>query len=518
MNYKKILIGTEARDKVIKGANFLADAVRSTLGPYGLNALIEKGNKITNDGVTISGEFASGIKDELERRGAIILHEAATKTNSIAGDGTTTAIILAQEILKETLKFLGNVRTIAGKKPVIDIIKTIEKEKDEIIKKLGEMAKPIETEQDLVNSAIVSVEDKDLGEIIGKAKWKLGRDGVLLSEETAERTSSVEFVNGIRIDNGFGTSYVINNQEKQSLEIKNVAVIMTNFTFIEHSVNSKGESQGGILPLKPILDQLLKVGKKDVVIIGRGFSSDAILDCQENFKNGFRLYPINAPYIDQNEVMKDMVAILGGNYANVENCVLESMQLSDVGYAEKVVAKRWNAIFTGHKDEEAKRRITKRVEELKEQLSGSLSDFEKKNLKVRIAQLTSGFGIVKVGSVSDTDRKYKADKAEDAVNAVRAAYQEGVVSGAGLAFNEIAETLPDSYILKQPIKAIYNQIKFTAPEDFIIEDWVKDPLIVLKTALEQACYVAGILASANCVIASYNPQERIILNQEENAS
>jgi len=507
MNFKIIVIGNEARDKAIKGANLLADATKMTLGPFGKNALMEKGQKITNDGVTISREIASGIKDELERRGALTLHEAAAKTNDIAGDGTTTSLILAQSILKEATALMGSGNTIASKKTASDVIKTIAKEKEEIIEKLTAKAQPIETEQELINSAIVSVEDKELGELIGKAQWKLGKDGVLTSEETAERISSVEYVNGIRIDNGFGTSLVMNNQEKQCLEVNNTQVILTNFVFnASMGITTSDPNNGFVAPLYPLLKQLYQSGKRDVVIMARAFSELAIKDCIENCNTGFHIIPINAPYVDQNEVMKDLAAVLGGTYFNAESSKLENMQLSDVGFARRIVAKLRMAEFTGEKDEHSEERLKNRLKELEKRLKGSQSEFEKKMLLGRIAQLTSGYGIIKVGANSDTERKYKKDKAEDCCNAVKAALQEGVVDGGGLAYKQIAETLPDTYILKRPLMSIYEQIFSTAPQGFEIESWIKDPVKVLRVALEEACSVASVFASVGIVIAFENPE------------
>lgn len=506
-NFQIIKKGVEARNAVIKGANFLADAVKSTLGPYGANALIEKGNRITNDGVTISREISAGMKDELERRGAIVLHEAASKTNDQAGDGTTTAIILAQAILKEATSFLGSETTIGNKKSPTEIIKQIQSEKEVIEMRLMEMAEPIKSEEDLINSAIVSVEDKELGKLIGEAQWKLGKDGLLLAEETAERESSVEFVNGVRIDNGFGTSIAINNVEKQALELSNVKVILTNYTFPEGT---------GILPIMPVLKQVLEMGSRDIVIVSRAFSETAIRQCMENQKTGFRIYPINAPYVDQNEVFKDLQAVLGGRYINTEDSKLEDIMISDVGFAEKILAKRYSAIFTGKIDEMSKKRVEERVEIIKKQIKTEVSDFHRKQLNTRLAQLTSGFGIVKIGATSETERKYKKDKAEDAVNAVRLALQDGTVKGAGLAFKEIAECLPDTYILKRPLMSIYQQIALTSPNDFVVESWVRDPIKVLMTALTNACSVAGTLASTAIVIAYENPKPKLVVNDESN--
>lgn len=498
---KIVAVGVEARDRLVKGANFLASAVSSTLGPYGSNCAMEKGNRITNDGVSIAREI--WLKDEIENRGVTILREAAIKTNDEAGDGTTSSITLAQAILKESIGRLPKGKGIIGGQTPAEINRQIEDERKEITKKLEDMAVKIETKEQLIESALVSVENKELAELIGTAQWELGKDGILIAEETAERECSVEKVFGVRIDNGFGTSVAINNVEKQSLEVNDVHTILTNHTIQNFE------------PIIDVLTQLQRTGVDKVVIIARAFTEDAIRTCMENTKKGFKIFPINAPYTDQNEVMKDLEAVLGGTYINTETRELSSMQLSDIGVAERIVAKRYSAILTGKNDEKAKERVELRVKEIKTEIKGSLSEFEKKQLNARLAQLVSGFAIVKVGATSEVERSYKKDKCDDAVNAVRAALQEGVVAGAGLAFKQISESLPDTYILKKPLMSIYEQIMSTAPSDFKIEPWIRDPVKVLRIALEKACSVAGTFATTTIAIASERPKPKFM--QEVNS-
>lgn len=485
---KVIVKGIEARDRLIRGADFLADCVKPTLGAYGLNGVTEKSLRITNDGITIAREIE--LKDEIENLGVRILRESSVKTNDEVGDGTTSAIVLAQAILKESLKHLPTGKTFGGKTPS-ELMHTIEKERVEIIEKLKEKSTPITTREELIESALVSVQDVELADIIGSTQFELGPDGVILAEETTERVTTVEKVRGIRIDNGLGTSLVMNNMEKQCLEAEDAAVLLTN-----HTVEA-------LTPLLPLMEQLYgKMGIKTLVIVARGFTTQAVKDCMANTEKGFSIFPINAPYVDQNEVMKDLAAILGGHYINSEQKDLDAIQATDIGHIERLVAHRYDAIFTGRDDEDSKERVEKRLVELKDQLEGSMSEFEKKNLALRIAQLTTGFAILKVGATTEVERRYKKDKADDAVNAVRAAYQEGTVAGAGIAFKEIADSLPDSYILKTPLMSIYEQIKSTSPADYEIPTWVRDPVKVLRIALSNACSVAGTFSTACVAIAT----------------
>lgn len=512
MKSKVVLIGTEARNSLIKGANFLADAVKTTLGPYGQNFILEKGDRVTNDGVSIASEIE--LDNEVQNRGLMTLRKAAKDTNSEAGDGTTTAIVLAQAILSRAVTYLGDEQKgLTAKKTPAEIIKQIETERVEVTEKLEKMAEPIISEEQLIQSATVSVENEELGRLIGKAQWELGPDGILIAEDTAEKSSSVEKINGIRIDNGFGTSVVMNNQEKETLEVGKTHILLTNHTIqisdLAQQVNEKGERFGPVPPLMKLIIQLSRVSQS-LVIVARAFTQDAIQVCVNNINSGsVKIYPLNAPYVDQSEIMKDMAAVVGGNFINSEAQTLEDINVSDLGLAGRVVASRYNAIITGEIDELSKQRVAKRIGELEERYAGSNSEFEKRNIKQRIAQLTNGFAIVKVGATSEVERKYKHDKVEDAVNAVRSAYQEGVVPGAGKAFENIAKDLPDTYLLKRPLMSIIEQIKATAPEGFVIGEWVKDPVKVLRVALKNACSVAGTLATAAGVVTTKRDKPKL---------
>lgn len=493
---KIVISGVEARKRLIKGADFLADAVKSTLGPFGQNWFLEKGNKITNDGATVAFEVSHS--GEVEQRGLTALREATMKVNEMVGDGTTSATVLAQAILKSGVKNLSDGTTFTGKMTPAELIRKIETEKNEVIEKLKAMATPITTEAELIGSAKVSVEDDELANMIGKTQHELGPQGVILAEETAEPTSSIERVRGVRVDNGFGTSLLINNQEKQSLELSNVPVLLTTNTITT------------LKPLQKFGETLVKTGQRQLVIVARAWSSEAIKDCMANIKAGFAIWPINAPYTDQAEVMKDLAAVLGARFIDAEAGSLADAQISDLGQAEKIDSKRSSTIFSGVKNEKTDASVAARLEELKKKLKGSLSEFEKRLLTERIAQMENGYALLKIGAKSDKERGYRKDKADDAVNAVRAAYQEGTVPGAGLAFKEISESLPESYILKRPLMSIYEEIMSRAPADFKIEDWVRDPVKVLRIALEEACSVAGTFATAGGATATEKEKPRFV--------
>lgn len=497
---KVVIYGPSAREKLFAGAFFAAGAVKSTIGPHGANAIIEKGMRVTNDGVTILREIQ--VPDVIEQMGVRKMQEIAGATNDVAGDGTTTATVLAEGILREADKFLPKVKELGSRTP-IEIVNQIEKERTEITAQLVAMAETITSEEQLIQIAKVSVEDETLGELIGKAQWKLGADGYMLAEETNEKVSTVEFITGLIFDNGFGSSAIVNNPEKGSLDVHDVSVIYTN-----HTIHSLDE-------VIHVIQPLITSGSKNIVIISRAFSNEAIQECITNLNKGIGIFPLNAPYTDQAQVMKDMQALLGGRFIDKDETKLEDMQLSEIGHASFISAKRSSTVITGTEDDAMKSRVAARVDELKKKLVGETSEFEKKNLSVRMAQLQNGFALVKVGATTETERKYKKDKVDDAVNAVRAALQEGVVSGAGQAFKTISETMPAGSILKKALTAPYDQIRLNAPSDFVVSEWVKDPVKVLRVALEKACSVSSILSTISIAIATAKEKPRYMVESPE---
>lgn len=508
MQTKISVVGTEARDKILKGADYVADMVKSTLGPFGLNALLEKGNRPTNDGFTISSEIAGTLEDEFERRGALALHEACAKTNDEVGDATSTSQALTQAIMKEAVRYLPNKKSLTAKKKPSEILRMIEQSKQNVIEKLKESKKTIATEGELIASARVAVEDEELAQLIGKAQWEIGKNGFIVPEEVNEPKCSMQIVKGIRIDNGFGTPFVVTNPSEQSLELASMPVLLTNYTIGKEELQKmKDKIFGGLILQKKVA----------LVIIARAFTAEAIQLCMESFKTGFAIYPINAPYVYQSQIMKDLAAITGATYYDIEESRLEDLDIKDIGFATKIVARRFDAIITGVEDNPLiADSIQKCIDQLEKQLNGNaVSDFEKKGIQARIAQFQGGFAILKVGAETVFERKYKFDKAQDAVNSVRLAFQEGTVKGAGLAFKEISESLSDDDILKRPLMCVYEQIMGSAPDGFEIEDWVRDPYLTLVSALTNSCSIAGQFGTINAVITTANPPKFNLKTLEE---
>jgi chaperonin GroEL (HSP60 family) len=293
---------------------------------------------------------------------------------------------------------------------------------------------------------------------------------------------------------------VVTNPAEQSLELADMPILLCNYTL----------QKDDILKFKEIFNQLVLQKKIALVIVARAFSADAIQLCMDSMKAGFAVYPINAPYVYQTEIMRDLSAITGATYYDTEESRLEDITIKDIGFATKIVARRFDAIVTGVEDNPLiADSIQKRIQELEERVNGNaVSDFEKKSLQARIAQFTGGFAILKVGAETPFQRKYLKDKADDGVNTVRLAMQEGTVKGAGLAFKEISDELDEEDILKHPLLCIYNQIMSSAPEGFEIEDWVRDSYLTLVSALTNACSVAGAFSTVNGVVTTKDAKEK----------
>lgn len=496
---KKIFVsGDEARKKVKAGVDLLANAVKLTLGPYGRNfASGVRGGpiRISNDGVSLAKEIEG--RDEFEEIGVRAVREAAIKTNDIAGDGTTTAVVLTQAILEELAEDTDQIK----RRSPVETMRKLEDEARVVVEKLNAMAVEVTTEEDLIKIVQVSVEDPALAQLIGGAQWRVGKTGTLLAEEHNEVEDKVEFINGIRIDNGFGTSRFANNSEKNTLELADVHVLVTNHNF--NTAKKIGD-------LKPILDQLIAMGTKGVVIMGRAFDDTAIGMCVKNLMGpkgdgigGFPLYAINAPYENQDEVMEDLAAVLGAKFVKATERNLDSLQVSDFGFSPKLVASRYEGIITGKPkgaDERVDMLVEKRVAGIEEKLKGQVSPFEQRQLDVRLSQLTGGTAMIRVGAQTEQERKYKKDKVDDAINSAKAAMREGVVPGAGQALMLIAYDLHEGSLLKSALQAPYRQIMANAGRSFDIPEWVKDPVFVVRVGFQKALSIASSLSTTEVLV------------------
>lgn len=479
----KYLAGIEARDAYTKGADTVAKVVKESIGPFGLNLALEKGKMTTNDGFKISKAVADSLKDEFERQGALMQHESSDKTNLKVADATSTTIVLTSEIRKELYKYLPTKTRFVATKSVADLEKQLDKERDFVIEELKKDVKQITSKEELIASTKVAVEDDKLAELIGKTQWELGVDGRIVPEEVNEDEHGIEKVNGIMIDNGFASSLMINNEAEQALDLKNGAIILTN-----HTVTS-------IEPFKPIITHLAMSKKNNLVIIATAFTQECVQQLVGLSQTGFIVAPINAPYTNQSQILKDIEAVTGAKPIDKDNGSLEELNVDNIGYYSKVFIRIRGGIITGiDKREEA---VNKRIKELEDTLQAEKSFYAKRQIEERIAQLKGGFALLKIGGYVLDDRARMKDKADDAVVSVRMAMKGGTVKGGGVAFKEIAEKMDDTALLKRPLQTIYNHIMSTAPEGFVIEDWVRDPYLTLETALINACESALSFARIN---------------------
>lgn len=499
MSKKRIvLVGAEAQKKVRAGVKHLAAAVKLTLGPYGRNfASGLRGGPIaiSNDGVSLAKEMLGTGRDEFMEVGVRAAIESATKTNDQVGDGTTANIVLTEAIL-EAIPF--NPEAV-GAQPVVEIAEKVRVESELVVEKLNAMAVPVKDRAHMIAVAKVSVENDALAELIGGMQWDIGEFGTMNAEEHNQPFDEVEMVNGVRWDNGFSSSRFITNQEKQSLELQKVHVLVTDKVF--NTAQSMGE-------LQSLWTELIKMGSTALVVVGRAFDETAVNFCANNLKliaegkASYALWPVNAPYTDQDNIMEDIAAVTGGKYVKTAGRNLETLRFLDVGYATNLTIKRFEGVVTGMTRGEDARiddLVEKRVADIDEKLKGDISPFEKRMLQARKAQLTHGTAIVKIGAETEQERRYKKDKADDAINAVKAAIQEGVVPGAGLALSMIADEMPKGSLLADALRAPYKQICLNAGKQLVISAHIQDPLRVIRTSFQKASSIARSLSTVEVI-------------------
>lgn len=448
---KQIIYSEEARNALKKGVDKLADAVKITLGPKGRNVVIDKGYGapvITKDGVTVAKEVE--LEDKTENIGAEMIKEVASKANDMAGDGTTTATVLAQAMIKEGLKLVS-----AGVSP-IEIREGIEKKVVEIVKNLKEMSKIINTKEELAQVASISANNKEIGEKIAEAMEKVGKDGVVTVEEGQSFGLEVEVVEGMQFDKGYVSPYMITNSENMKAEFSDAYILITD------------KKIAAIQEILPLLEKVSQSGKKDIVIIAEDIEGEALTTFVLNKLRGtFNVLGIKAPgFGDSRKAMLEDIAILtGGKLISEElGLKLENIELEDLGQARKVLSSKDDTTIVDGKGSE--KNIKNRVDQLYKEMELSDSNFDKEKLQERLAKLTGGVAVLKVGAATETEMKEKKDRIEDALNATRAAQEEGVVSGGGLALALAGDAF----------KEINNNKKSDKPGIAIVDEAILEPI------------------------------------------
>ena len=524
---KQIKYKEDARKILKSGLDKVANAVKVTLGPKGRNVVLGSGfgsPTITNDGVTIAKEIE--LEDNIENIGAEIIKEVASKTNDTAGDGTTSAVLLCQAIATEGLKNVA-----AGANPLA-LRKGIIKAKDAVVEALRQMSKPIQNKEETSQVATISAQDKEVGDLIAEIMEEVGKDGVITVEESKTFGLSKEIVKGLQFDRGYISGYMVSNAEKMESSLEEPYILIT---------DKKISSLPEILPL---LEKLVKAGKKELVIIADDVDGDALTTLIVNKIRGiFSALAVKAPGFGdrKKEMLEDIACVTGAELISEEKGMkLENCELEMLGQARRVISTKENTTIVEGKGE--KTDIDARINAIKKEIGSATSDFDKEKLRERLAKLSGGVGVIKVGAATEVEQKIRQHKLEDALHATRAAVEEGIVPGGGVALlralpaleNVVAEGDEKTgvNILKRAIEEPIRQIVENAgvdgavvvqkvkegQDDFgfnaqtmiyenLIAAGVVDPTKVTRTALENAVSAASMLLTTEVIISELPKKE-----------
>ncbi len=426
MAAKQLLFSEEARRNLKIGVDTLAEAVKTTLGPKGRNVALDKkwgAPTITHDGVTVAKEIE--LENPFQNMGAQLLKEAATKTNDIAGDGTTTATVLAQAIVNEGLKNVA-----AGANPML-LKRGIEKGVAALSEAVKAQAITITTKEEIAAVAAISAQDQEIGDLIAEVMEKVGKDGVITVEEAKGLLFETEYVEGMQFDRGYLSPYFITNPEAMEAQLANPYILIT-----DKKISAAAD-------IVPILEKLVQLGKRELVIIAEDVDSEALATLVLNKLRGmFNCLAIKAPgFGDRRKAMLQDIAVLTGGTVITEELgkKLESALISDLGQADKVISDKDNTTIVSGKGEAVA--IKGRIEQIRVEIENSTSDYDKEKLQERLARLAGGVAIVRVGAGTETELKEKKHRVEDALSATRAAVEEGIVPGGGVALLNALEAL-----------------------------------------------------------------------------
>lgn len=526
---KQIQFGDEARQKLLAGVEKLANAVKITLGPKGRNVILSKkygSPMVTNDGVTIAKEI--DLPDPFENMGAQMVKEVSTKTNDVAGDGTTTATVLAEAIIKEGLRNLT-----AGANPV-QLRVGIEKAVRKIESFLAEMAVQIgDSKVKIAQVATISAQNEEVGELIADIMEMVGSDGVIQIEESQTMGLEKEVVEGMQFDNGYISPYFVTDPARMEASYDDVKILIT-----DKKISSVQE-------ILPILEKVAQTGKKDLVIIAEDVDGEALATLVLNKLRGvFNILAVKAPGFGdrRKEMLKDIAALTGGTMISSDlGLSLETAELGHLGEAHRIVADKDNTTIVEGKGGKAD--ISARVEEIKTLISQSSSEFDKEKLSERLAKLSGGVGIIRVGAATEIELKERKHRIEDALNATRAAVQEGIVPGGGVALllamaelegmkganadestgikivknalsyplKQIAENAgKDGAVIVDKVLSAEKGIGYDAAKDEyvnMVEAGIIDPKMVVRSAIENAASIASIFLTMECAVVDL-PEEK----------
>ncbi len=522
MAAKDVRFGDEVRHKMVAGVNVLADAVKVTLGPKGRNVVLERSfgaPTITKDGVSVAKEIE--LKDKFENMGAQMVKEVASKTSDIAGDGTTTATVLAQAIIREGMKSVA-----AGMNPM-DLKRGIDKAVEAAVAELKNMSKPCTTSKEIAQVGSISANsDASIGQIIADAMDKVGKEGVITVEDGSGLQNELDVVEGMQFDRGYLSPYFINNADRQ------IALLESPFVLLYDKKISN------IRDLLPALEQVAKAGRP-LMIIAEDIDGEALATLVVNNIRGIlKTCAVKAPgFGDRRKAMLEDIAILTGGTVIAEELglKLENIKLEDLGQAKRIEVSKENTIIIDGAGDESN--IKTRIDQIKKQAEESTSDYDREKLQERVAKLAGGVAVIKVGATTEIEMKEKKARVEDALHATRAAVEEGIVAGGGVALIRaraaIAKIKGDNHdqdagvkivlrAVEEPLRQIvanagdepsvvvnnieagkgnygYNAANETYGD--MVEMGVLDPTKVTRTALQHAASVAGLMLTTDCMIA-----------------
>jgi chaperonin GroEL len=469
---KDVKFSEDARQSIKRGIDKVADAVKVTIGPKGRNAILDKGYGapiITNDGVTIVKEIE--LEDKFENMGAQLLKEVASKTNDIAGDGTTTSTILTQAIIGEGLKYVA-----MGVNPV-GIRLGIESAGKEVIAELKASSKKIKSREEIAQVATISAEDKEIGSIIAEVMEKVGKDGVITVEESQTFGLSSEVVEGMEFDKGYVSPYMITDPEKMKAELSEPYILIT-----DKKISALSE-------ILPILEAVAQAGKKDIVIIAEDIDGEALTTLILNKLRGvINALAIKAPGFGdrRKEMLADIAAVTGGKVVSEETGIkLENATIEMLGSAKKVIATKDNTTIVDGRG--TKKDIESRIEQIRKQIENTKSDFDKEKLQERLAKLAGGVAVLKVGAATESELTYKKHKVEDALAATKAAVEEGIVAGGGTALVKAGVAVEKKFFKEGKIsmESIIKSEGKIDIQNISFEDEISAGVKILLRALEE---------------------------------
>jgi chaperonin GroEL len=534
---KQFKFDEDARQELKKGVDELANAVRVTLGPKGRNVVLDKGfgaPEVTNDGVSIAKEIE--LEDKFKNMGSELAKEVAEKTKDVAGDGTTTAVVLARALIDEGLKHItARINPLGLKRGIDKAVKAT-------IEALKKIKKPVKTKKEISQVATIASEDEQVGNMIANVMEEVGKDGVVTVEESQTFGLSKELVEGMQFDNGYISPYMITNAERMEAEYKEPHILITDYKI------------SAINDILPLLEKLSQTGKKDLVIIAEEVEGEALATLVVNKLRGtFNALAVKAPGFGdrRKEMLQDIAIVTGGKIISEEaGLKLENTEVNMLGKADKIVSSKENTTIVGGKG--GKEAIENRIKQIKAQLEQSDSDFDKEKLQERLAKLSGGVAVVRVGAATESEMKYKKLKIENALNATRAAIEEGIIPGGGAALIKAIFSMEDflkgdlSDEEKFGVKIVYEALIAPLRQiaenagikdisimvdsikkgdnigyDFnkvdakdlkkgkvdMIEAGIVDPLKVTRSALENAASMASIFLTTEAAVADI-PEEK----------